>query len=69
MRLIENLGAEHVLHLDYGDELIRATAPPGFAAEEEAVHVAFDMPHVHLVDVDSGRILDQSPRRAPYGAT
>lgn len=64
VRLVENLGAEHVLHLDYGDELLRATAPPGFAAENDSVQVGFDMPRVHLVDADSGQIRQSADMEA-----
>jgi ABC-type sugar transport system ATPase subunit len=50
VRFIENLGAEHVLHLDYGDTLLRAVAPPGFAAEGSVLHVALPAHRLLLID-------------------
>ena len=51
---IENLGAEHVLHLDYGGQHLAAMAVPGFASVGENVHVTFDLSQAHLIDPANG---------------
>ena len=50
MRFVENFGAEHVLHVDYGDQLVRVVAPPGFAQGFDTVHLSLDVEAVHLID-------------------
>ena len=50
VRFVENFGAEHVLHVDYGDRLARAVAAPGFADGLEAVHLGLDLAAAHLID-------------------
>jgi len=57
VRVVENLGAEHVLHLDYGDDLVAATVPPGFADEGETLHLTLDPSHLHLIDSASDRVV------------
>jgi ABC-type sugar transport system ATPase subunit len=53
---VENLGAEHALHLAYGGDVVTAMAPPGFAAVGDDVHVDFNLRRAHLVDVASGTV-------------
>jgi multiple sugar transport system ATP-binding protein len=62
VRFVENLGAEHVLHLAYGDTLLRAVAAPGFAGEGEVVHVTFPPHRLLLIDRESDAVvaLDRS---------
>jgi hypothetical protein len=55
VRFVENFGAEHVLHVGYGEDLLRVVAPPGFAAVGETVHLVFDLRRVHLIDGSSDR--------------
>ncbi|MCI0429389.1 MAG: ABC transporter ATP-binding protein [Rhodospirillales bacterium] len=64
VRFVENLGAEHVLHVEYGDQLVRVVAPPGFAAEGERVHIAFDARRAHLIDGRSGDVIALAPLEA-----
>lgn len=59
VRLVENLGAEHVLHLDYDEEPLRATVPPRFAIEGDEVHVALNVGRAHLVHAESGHVLER----------
>jgi ABC-type sugar transport system ATPase subunit len=61
VRFIENFGAEHVLHIDYGGELIRATVAPGFADVEEIVHVSFGCGSVGLIDLGTERLIEVEP--------
>jgi ABC-type sugar transport system ATPase subunit len=55
--LVENLGAEHVVHVGYGDGLLSVVTPPGFAAIGDTVHLRLDLAHAHVVDATSGAIL------------
>jgi multiple sugar transport system ATP-binding protein len=57
VRFVENLGSEHVLHIEYGNELLRAVVRPGFAAEGETVHLAFNLHRTHLIDATSGEVV------------
>lgn len=57
VRFIENFGAEHVLHLEYLNELIRATTVPGFAHVGANVYMGFDMTHAHLIEAGTDRIV------------
>lgn len=57
VRFVENFGAEHVLHLEYLNELIRATTVPGFADVGTNVHMRFDMTHAHLIEAGTDRIV------------
>ncbi len=56
VRLVENFGSEHVLHLNYGENLLTVMVAPGFAREGDTVHVSFVMAHAHLVDPRTGLI-------------
>ena len=54
---IENLGSEHVLHLDYGGQHLATMTAPGYASVGEIVHVTFDLSHAHLIDPASGDVV------------
>jgi ABC-type sugar transport system ATPase subunit len=54
---IENLGAEHVLHLDYGGQHLAAMAAPGYASAGDIVDVSFELSHAHLIDPASGLVV------------
>jgi multiple sugar transport system ATP-binding protein len=54
VRFVENLGAEHVLHVEYGEDLARVVVAPGFAGEGETVHLTLNAARVHLIDGTSG---------------
>ena len=60
IRLIENFGSEHVLHLQYGEDLVGVAVPPGFADDRSTVHVSLDTAGVHLIDRGSEAVV---PRR------
>jgi multiple sugar transport system ATP-binding protein len=57
VRFVENLGAEHVLHIEYGDGLLQAVASRGFAGEGDMVRVQFDLRRVHLIDSRTDLVL------------
>ncbi|MBX6321854.1 MAG: ABC transporter ATP-binding protein [Rhodospirillaceae bacterium] len=57
VRFVENFGAEHVLHVGYGEELLRIVVPPGLAGEGDTVHVALDPRRLLLIDRESGRVV------------
>lgn len=61
---IENLGAEHVLHLDYGGQHLAAMAVPGYASVGDIVHVCFDLIHAHLIDPANGEVVASALREA-----
>ena len=62
VRFLENLGAEHVLHLDYGRGLLAAVTPPGFAAPGEDVWIHADARHVHVIRNDNDQVLHAEKR-------
>ncbi len=64
VRLVENFGSEHVLHLSYGEELLTVMVTPGFAQEGDIVHVSFTMAYAHLVDLETGLIHRSSAEAA-----
>ncbi|WP_340109956.1 ABC transporter ATP-binding protein [Pikeienuella sp. HZG-20] len=56
VRFVENLGVEHVLHCDYGDDLIALTAPPGFASAGETIWLGLDERRLHLIGREDGLV-------------
>ncbi len=54
---IENLGSEHVLHLDYEGQHLAAITAPRYAAVGDIVEIGFDLSQAHLIDPDSGVVL------------
>jgi len=56
VRFVENLGAEHVLHVDYGDGLIAAVTEPGFALPGDKVWLRIDTARAHLIRNDNDRV-------------
>ncbi len=57
VRFIENFGAEHVLHAEYGRDLVRVVAPPGFTQEGETVYLELDPDQVHLIRRDTDEVV------------
>ncbi len=55
-RFIERLGAEDVIHVDYGDALAAAIAAPGFAAPGDRLWLGIDGARVHLIRRDNDRV-------------
>lgn len=63
VRIVENLGSEHVLYVEYGDELLRVIVPPGTAAVEDTVHVRFDLRRALLFRRDTEEAIALEPAR------
>ena len=57
VRLVENYGSEHVLHADYGNELVRVSVPPHFAAVNEEIQLVLDLRYAYLVEPASGVVI------------
>jgi ABC-type sugar transport system ATPase subunit len=57
IRFMENLGAEHVLHLDYGWGLLAAVTAPGFATPGEHVWIDADPRHLHFIRNDTDQVI------------
>ncbi len=57
VRFIENFGSEHVLHLQYGEDLVGVVVPPGFAEGRDLIHVSLDAAGVHLIDRTSEAVV------------
>jgi multiple sugar transport system ATP-binding protein len=57
VRLIENLGAENVVHVEYGDALAAVVTEPGLVSVDDRVEVRIDPRRVHLIDALSGQVM------------
>lgn len=60
VRFVENFGAEHVLHIDHGDDLIAAVAEPHFASVGDTVYFGINNDRIHLIDSHSGDVAEVS---------
>lgn len=59
IRFVENFGSEHVLHLQYGEDLIGVVTPPGFAEGRDFVQVSLDTAAVHLIERTSETVVQR----------
>jgi len=57
VKVVENLGAEHVAHVTYGARLVAVTLPPGTVAEGERLHLSLDRDAAILIDSGSERVV------------
>jgi multiple sugar transport system ATP-binding protein len=57
VRFIENLGAENVVHVEYGDELAAVVTPPGVVSVDDKVEVEINPHRAHLIDTQSGAVV------------
>lgn len=57
VRFVENLGSEHVLHVEYGNDLVATVAPPGFASADDTVFIRIASHRVHAIDRQSERVV------------
>jgi len=62
---VENLGAEHVLHLEYGEQHLAVVTTPRYASVGEILHLTFDLMHSHLIDPASGAVVASELRGEP----
>jgi ABC-type sugar transport system ATPase subunit len=56
VRFVENLGAEHILHVQYGDDLLAVAAPRHVGREGQSVYLALRAETLHLISEDDGSI-------------
>jgi multiple sugar transport system ATP-binding protein len=56
VRFVENLGPENVVHVEYGDVLVAAMAPSGFAKPDERLWISFDPSKTHLMGGNGDRV-------------
>jgi len=57
VRFVENLGAENILHLEFGSSLLAAVTPPGFAAAGEDVWIKAEPRQLHFIRRDDDRVV------------
>jgi multiple sugar transport system ATP-binding protein len=57
VRYVETLGAESVLHVDYGGEMVRVVAPPDLVAAGATVHLAMRADRLLLIERGSDRVV------------
>lgn len=57
VRFLENFGSEHILHVEYGQQLLAVAARPGTARVGEPVGVEFDPLKAHLIDQRTGLVI------------
>ena len=62
VRFLENFGAEHVLHLEHGGELLAAVTPPGFAVPGDDVWIDANVRNVHVIRNDNHRVVHAESR-------
>ena len=64
VRFVENLGAEHILHVEYGDGLLAVAAPPHTAGDGDPVSITFRTEALHLISEEDGTIRHSVPLEA-----
>jgi multiple sugar transport system ATP-binding protein len=57
LRFVENFGAKHVLHLEYGDDLLRVEADPEERSIGTTMYVRFESARVLLIDRSTERVV------------
>lgn len=57
LRFVENFGAKHVLHVEYGDDLIQIEAAPGARAIGTTLYLRFNSARVLLIDRINERVV------------
>jgi len=57
VRFVENLGADHVVHVEYGDVLAATLVEPDFAISGARVWVSIDWEQTCLIRNDNGKIV------------
>jgi multiple sugar transport system ATP-binding protein len=61
VRYLETLGAEEVLHIEYGEQLLQVVTPTGRAREGDRVSLQFDLKRALLIDATSDVVLPLEP--------
>ncbi|MBL8581493.1 MAG: ABC transporter ATP-binding protein [Rhizobiaceae bacterium] len=57
VRFVENLGAEHIAHVQYGDRLVAVAVAPGSVRDGDSVTIAFAAEAAHLIRESDGVVL------------
>jgi multiple sugar transport system ATP-binding protein len=57
VRYVENLGAEHIAHVQYGEQLVAVATAPHAVREGDTVYISFAPTAVHLIRESDGAIL------------
>ncbi|MGH6881029.1 MAG: ABC transporter ATP-binding protein, partial [Hypericibacter sp.] len=64
VHFLETLGAEEVLHIEYGAQLLQAVTPTGVVREGDRVTLQFDLRRALLIDATSDVVLPLEPLEA-----
>ncbi len=64
VKVVENLGAEHVAHVAYGNALVAVTLPPRQVSVGERLHLHLDPSEIHLIEQGSERVVAHSLAKA-----
>lgn len=64
VRFIENFGARHVIHVEYGAELLRIEAEPTSRSIGDILHLRFSVGRALLIDRASERVVPFRPLEA-----
>jgi multiple sugar transport system ATP-binding protein len=57
LRFVENIGARHVLHVEYGGQLLRIEAEPMMRPIGDVLHLRFSAGRTLLIDPASDRVI------------
>jgi ABC-type sugar transport system ATPase subunit len=60
VRFVENLGAEHIAHVEYGDRLLALSVPPHAVRPDDTAWIALRSSALHLIRESDGTILRPS---------
>jgi len=66
VRFIENLGAEHIVYVEYGDRLLAMATHPGIIRVGDSIAIAFRSAATHLIDERQHFV--QQPRQVEVNA-
>jgi multiple sugar transport system ATP-binding protein len=64
LRFVENFGARHVLHAEYGGDLVRIEAAPAARAIPQTLYLRFSPERAFLIDRSSDRVVPLQNREA-----
>ncbi len=56
VRFVENFGSEHILHVNYADDLLAISVAPGFARESDKLHIRFELEDTHIINPETGEV-------------
>lgn len=65
VRFVENLGSEHVLHVDYGEALVAVSVEPGYAGIGDTVYLGINERRAHVIERETGRVVQRLGKVVP----